>query len=166
MNFKTISKRSARNGKLIVCRPLRVFVLDTLHHVFRQNAIIVHLFSNCRKILYTPLSVSQYRRKIFIKFSGLHEIYFFHAYYLQVLTHYSIQGAFGIYIGLSLIGGVCCLLLPIETKGKGLEAINEEVRRLDPDYKEQEVLLDHADDDKREGQGEFSASVPCCTKLQ
>ena len=29
-----------------------------------------------------------------------------------------------------MIGGICCLLLPIETKGKGLEQISEDMRRL------------------------------------
>ena len=29
-----------------------------------------------------------------------------------------------------MLGGICCLLLPIETKGKGLEQISEDMRRL------------------------------------
>lgn len=48
----------------------------------------------------------------------------------QVLTHYSLGWAFGIYITLSIIGGICSLLLPIETKGKGLTAIDKEMQSL------------------------------------
>ena len=80
-----------------------------------------------------------------------------------MLTHYSVRGAFAIYISLSVIGGICCLLLPIETKGKGLEAINEEVKRLNPAYREGE--------DEEEGEKliqnkiDSLAAVPCYTKV-
>jgi len=44
----------------------------------------------------------------------------------------------GIYIGFSIFGGLCSLALPIETKGKGLEEINEDLKKLgkqDPNEK-------------------------------
>ena len=49
---------------------------------------------------------------------------------LQVLTHHSLNLTISIYLSLSMLGGICCLLLPIETKGKGLEQISEDLRRL------------------------------------
>eukprot|EP00111_Clytia_hemisphaerica_P001272 TCONS_00003636-protein len=54
----------------------------------------------------------------------------------QVLTHTNLSLSLSIYIGFSIIGGVCSLLLPIETKGKGLEEINEDLRKLGNDRME------------------------------
>ena len=50
---------------------------------------------------------------------------------LQVLTHSHLHLSISIYVTIALIGGVCSLLLPIETKGKGLEEINADLSNLD-----------------------------------
>ena len=52
-------------------------------------------------------------------------------FFLQVLTHSHLHLSISIYVTIALIGGVCSLLLPIETKGKGLEEINADLRNLD-----------------------------------
>lgn len=48
----------------------------------------------------------------------------------QVLTHSHLKLSISIYIGFSILGGICSLLLPIETKGKGLEQINADLKNL------------------------------------
>ena len=52
-----------------------------------------------------------------------------------MLTHISVHWTLGIYITFSLLGGICSLLLPIETKGKGLEQINNDLLNLSRDNK-------------------------------
>lgn len=52
----------------------------------------------------------------------------------QVVTHYSVHLSLAIYVSLSLLGGICSLLLPIETKGKGLEEINNDLKSLSKDF--------------------------------
>ena len=39
--------------------------------------------------------------------------------------------AIAIYIGFSIIGGICSLLLPIETVDKGLEEISNDLKALE-----------------------------------
>lgn len=50
------------------------------------------------------------------------------------MTHYSVHLSLAIYVSLSLLGGICSLLLPIETKGKGLEEINNDLKSLSKDF--------------------------------
>ncbi|XP_012558384.2 synaptic vesicle 2-related protein isoform X1 [Hydra vulgaris] len=48
----------------------------------------------------------------------------------QVLSHKDVSWTLSIYIFFGIVGAICSLLLPIETKGRGLEEINIELRDL------------------------------------
>jgi len=71
----------------------------------------------------------------------------------QVLTHHSLYLALSIYVAFSVIGGIASLLLPVETMGKGLEEINNDMKKLSSNYlssdndEENELLIINKNND-------------------